>query len=722
MSHHKLNLTKTLASVMFAGVIIVLTISGWPANVSYAAENAPAAGKYALLIGIDKYEGKPFKPLKGTHNDVALIKELLIRRFLMPKENITVLLDENATHNGIRKEFQRLAAKLKKGDMAYIHYSGHGSYTCDLNDDEDPAWGKDSTWVCYGVRKREKTEKSDCTAVKEALRKKPSVASRATDPQKLNDYDILDDEINSWLAALEQKTDQIIFVSDSCHSGTVMRGTLHDRSLPIDIRPHPLGTAFPGEMSPGGLRVSACRDDEMTIEITKYGKTYGIFTWFWAQALEEARPGETWGDLHKRASARLHIERARQHPQLEGNHDRLVFGGIFKNHPHTMTVLHESSDGKTAIVDVGSLLGLTVGSVLRKYTPGSDTDNPTTLKITSTKPLRSTGQVAGALKVGDQMMVDSLQYNTDPLKVLIRADLAEDRGLKVALAAKVGQLPGFTIENDQTGSAFVLQILRPRRDAQNNYVFKNKHDSLPGSFPALPPECWILTPDEKLYPQELKIKLDNKDKGIRQIAENLNRIVRMQRILTLNTPPKQKKPIAMQITVWREAADNFKGETIEIESKCKKYRKVKTVAGDDNKTHPAQKGDLLTFNISNRSDQVYYLYLVNITSGGAVMPFFPKKLESIEQGRIGAETVCEYTKFRHLTLTEPVEYIRLIATHKPIDIYILEQEGFKRRAAMGALNPLERLLSARAGFIRSRSQTVSAASWTTLLNSFSVDQ
>lgn len=89
---------------------------------------------------------------------------------------------------------------MQPGDFVYIHYSGHGSQTADLNFDEYS--GNDQTWVSYGARQDENEQK---------------------DKQKDN-YDVLDDEIDNWLSDLYAKTDQIVFVSDSCHSATVFRG------------------------------------------------------------------------------------------------------------------------------------------------------------------------------------------------------------------------------------------------------------------------------------------------------------------------------------------------------------------------------------------------------------------------------------------------------------------------------------------------------------------
>jgi hypothetical protein len=123
---------------------------------------------------------------------------VLQERFGFQDEDSTTLKDAQATHTGIKKAFTALIARVKNDDFVYIHYSGHGSQTPDLNGDERRS-GMDQTWVSYGARAN-------------------------TNVNDINNYDVLDDEINSWLAAIYAKTAQVIFVSDSCHSATVARG------------------------------------------------------------------------------------------------------------------------------------------------------------------------------------------------------------------------------------------------------------------------------------------------------------------------------------------------------------------------------------------------------------------------------------------------------------------------------------------------------------------
>ncbi|MDM8539822.1 caspase family protein [Desulfococcaceae bacterium HSG9] len=124
---------KTAASVLLIGLLVFGCTA---AALTSPAPEAATGTKYALLIGIQDYRGEKFKPLQGTLNDIELMRAILTDRFEFKPENIIILTDSKATHTAIKIQFEKLQARLKPGDMVYIHYSGHGSFTCDLNGDE----------------------------------------------------------------------------------------------------------------------------------------------------------------------------------------------------------------------------------------------------------------------------------------------------------------------------------------------------------------------------------------------------------------------------------------------------------------------------------------------------------------------------------------------------------------------------------------------------------
>lgn len=142
----------------------------------------------ALLFGLN-YQHIPSARLYGCHKDTALMSELL-SKYLKPLR-LTVYNDntnlQKTSYNGIINEIISLAnrAKTDKLDLVFIHYSGHGSYMNDTNNDE---MDKQDEVIC------------------------PS------------DFKIMgmisDDTISKMLAMFPSSTKVITFF-DSCHSGTI---------------------------------------------------------------------------------------------------------------------------------------------------------------------------------------------------------------------------------------------------------------------------------------------------------------------------------------------------------------------------------------------------------------------------------------------------------------------------------------------------------------------
>jgi hypothetical protein len=93
------------------------------------------AGKHGLLIGISDYRSSGLADLIGTQNDLMVMETILGDTRYGFADNLTVLRNREATHTGIRRAFADLAGRVASGDLVYIHYSGHGSYTENLNND-----------------------------------------------------------------------------------------------------------------------------------------------------------------------------------------------------------------------------------------------------------------------------------------------------------------------------------------------------------------------------------------------------------------------------------------------------------------------------------------------------------------------------------------------------------------------------------------------------------
>ena len=184
--------------------------------------------------------------------------------------------------------------------------------------------------------------------------------------------------------------------------------------------------------------------------------------------------------------------------------------------------------------------------------------------------------------------------------------------------------------------------------------------------------------------------------GIARLISDLQKLARVQRLTTLTSPPNLKNPIGFGISIWRQTDQTNQGDLMQVsgetwvrEDRLKIELLTETEIGMNR---------LLTFDIENKGEQPYFIYLINITAQGEIKPFFPLSHQNREHGLIapGVKRVIEDVA---LLLDRPGhEYVRLIASRKPIDIYLLEQQKYRLRSASRKLNSLEKLLSIKAGW------------------------
>lgn len=137
----------------------------------------------ALIIGINAYEGE--YALAGCRTDAENMEQVVQEVWGYKSSQIKTLFDKEATRKAILDAFDNwLIRGSRSGDRVFFYYSGHGTQVPD--DDGDEKDGIDEAFCPVEMKKM-----------------------------------ITDDEINSRLTKLSGR--QVIFVADSCHSGTSTR-------------------------------------------------------------------------------------------------------------------------------------------------------------------------------------------------------------------------------------------------------------------------------------------------------------------------------------------------------------------------------------------------------------------------------------------------------------------------------------------------------------------
>lgn len=248
-------LSKHLMSLTIMDLFIKLTtlaISLWlPVSIF-------AISKRAVVIGLGQYQDKTWSKIHGDR-DVPIVKKTLTE---CGYTDVATLVNGQATKSGIEKAFSALAQRCRKGDVVYIHFSGHGQNVTDLNGDEDD--GFDEAWIPYDAQLRYSSSYK-------------------------GEKHLLDDEIAVWMGKIRNNigdSGKLLVVVDACHSGdssrnddseeeVYYRGTDEDFIIPLDKVP-----ARINKKTERWLTLTACKDFQVNCEVkTKSGAFYGMLSY-----------------------------------------------------------------------------------------------------------------------------------------------------------------------------------------------------------------------------------------------------------------------------------------------------------------------------------------------------------------------------------------------------------------------------------------------------------
>jgi hypothetical protein len=269
--------------------------------------------KRAFLVGINRYQIAG-ADLRGCVNDVKDLGAALVEFHGFKKSDITVLTDLAATKKAMQAGIKALIRGSSKGDVALIHYSGHGSHVPDDNGDESD--GRDEI-LC---------------------------------PADLDwDDPLRDDWLRTTLDGVKTGVNLTV-IMDCCHSGTNTREVLppdapvKQRYLPspFTLKAVESGRSEPRKVS-SELRNSSraarkakdivkaelpevlltgCRDTQTSADAFINGKFNGALTFALVDAIRKSRGRLTYRQMHDRVVATLKTRKFEQVPQLEGRAER----------------------------------------------------------------------------------------------------------------------------------------------------------------------------------------------------------------------------------------------------------------------------------------------------------------------------------------------------------------------------------------------------------------
>lgn len=601
---------------------------------------------HALLIGIDEYEAQQISDLAGCANDVELMRRVLIGKFDVASANITVLKNEQATRRGIIDAIRSaLISKARPGDVVILHFSGHGSQMKD-QPGGDEIDGFDETLVPHDSR---------------------------TDQV----FDISDDEMNGLLKELTDKTDNVTFILDSCHSGSAIRGGSTIRMIEADERPPPPPVDFAisargagdgqADFRPSGsgyVLISGCRATELSNEALFDENRHGVMTWFLTRALQTAGDTSTYRSVLDDVKTEVANRYPSQHPQLEGpGADLRVFHAQrINSRPY---VLVEPIDSQRVSVDGGKAYGFRSDSVLKVYAPATgdfEAANPVaTIKVTDVEDFSAEAVLleGGPIAPHSMALVEAINFGSASIPVHFRTGGSASLGaIKQALAP----FTAITATERESDARLIVSA-----DA-NTITIES------GDLEILVPPVPLSDPDH--------VK-----RAVTQVEDLVNWIT----VMDLRNP---SPAIHIDFDIRRDGD-----------------------ARDAPAPQEVTPGTRLTYRVHNRDVVPLYVYVLDLSSDGSISLLYPPvggAQEELPNGKTLEKTIETFIPEGRDAV---VDVYKVIATTRPIDPSLFPQGNIRgaRPAPPAAVNqdPLAEFLSKRTRADSRGSFSVEVKSWVT---------
>ena len=421
-----------------------------------------AGTKHALFIGINSYPQLDNKDLRGCLNDVALMADVLGERFGFPAENMRFLRDAEATRDNVLAAFDGLVDRVEDDDIVTVVYAGHGSRL------RDPHGGADllESMVTYDSGRGD------------------------LGPNR----DVLDYEIDWFVQRLNHKTPYVTLLFDCCHSGSVTRDAFGSLTREVEPDTRSIEEAFPDALPPkppqgngalidgdgaGGwlpgsrsaVVIAACDASELANEHQVLDGEevirHGAMSWFLSRELLRATSGTTWRDVFEKVAPTIAAEHPRQHPQMEGKADEVLFGTRELTPSSYLKVTTVDDEGVE--LAGGAAHGLTSDSLYAIHTHGTHAAGPEGSELALVRvdsvgatTSRATWESGGDdVEVGMRAFARSVALEDPALRVCIHVpDDKAAEGRKLAAMLGGSDLLE-VVEMDQPADVLV-RLLAPR--------------------------------------------------------------------------------------------------------------------------------------------------------------------------------------------------------------------------------------------------------------------
>jgi hypothetical protein len=337
-----------LSALLFASTLVppVTAVGQDPA--------APKIRHHVLLVGVSLYPAAPsVQSLPGVKSDIlAMHKELAEKQGFLDAEIEELKTPEETTLTNIQKEIKHwLIDPTKAGDAVVLYWSGHGTTVKDAPDlVPGHTDGQEQALLTSSVHFSSKgvPDRAGC---------------------------LLGSKLGGLLRQIKT-TNVTVIVDACCSAGTtrsVMSGDLQEKVIrnPEADDNRPPHKTEEDIQKPEIVALAAAQSREPALE-AKDGPS--PFTQALIAALEKCRQFDggraTYHDLYVQIQAAM-PPFATQHPAIEGDESRYVFGGLKKWEPYFGVEM--KPDGKLKVF-AGQVQGVQEGTLIDLYLPGDDID------------------------------------------------------------------------------------------------------------------------------------------------------------------------------------------------------------------------------------------------------------------------------------------------------------------------------------------------------------
>ncbi|MGB4205131.1 MAG: caspase family protein [Bacteroidales bacterium] len=624
---------KAKKSIVLATIFLLLTLFAH-------------AEKRALIIAVGDYDKETRWPSISSENDVPLIKNTLLNQKFL-EDNITIIRNEEATKEGILNAIEELYQKSKPGDIVVIHYSGHGQQVQDDNGDE--ADGLDESIAPYNA-----------------------YAFYSKSRNYYGQNHITDDDLEIIINKFRNKLGkdgQLLFILDSCHSGSATRGGKTRGGMPALVSPDwkapeqntvNRGSGLFQESKLGDspapfVMISGASAEELNYEY----EGVGSLSYAFSKAMNELGTDFTYRQLFASISAIMSGIAPKQKPAIEGNVDYKIFKGEYVKQTPYYDVTSVAGDNSVIHINGGQVNSIFKNTTIFVLPAGSTKVEKNKIISTGTVTMSKFGEAV--IKLNNALeddnakkywvFIDQPSYSDISVKVFLDKSVAdkniikgvEDFLAKNNLGEIVTDINSSDIIVDKKGNEYVLSYTKGEGEF-------NKYSASRGNAS-----------------DEINAKIFNYAQGT--YLKNLS----------LKNPAYEFE--FKLVPVSYDYNTGTPGELLP-ESDYVDPSGIFQVKPEK---------DYALLEITNKSNRELYISIVEINTAGEVAPFFPNDgcpLQNQERKLSAGQTMV----FRNCAYSFGPPYERLVlkgfASDKPLNF----QSTVSTRGTGNANNPLEKFL------------------------------